>query len=203
MRFAAAFAVFLTCTVLVTSVDALTVRPQTIVDLLEGSDKILTGRVAHVEDGIDDGLPYTEISIEVEESFGSDLSNYTFRRFGLLEPRRTPDGKMHHITSPEGMPHYTVGERVLLFMNRPAKYTGLTSTVGIFQGKFTFQPDGSLVNDVGNVGLFEGVSLEGEARAFTSLQDAGAGLSGVQLLEFVRQAIREDWVAKGVVHNAR
>lgn len=72
---------------------------------------------------------------------------------------------------------YRMGQDLLLLLNAPTPY-GLTSPVGIEQGRFRIQPDGRgglvALNGTGNARLFAG--LEGAAKQGIALTPAGASL---------------------------
>lgn len=72
---------------------------------------------------------------------------------------------------------YRKGQDLLLLLNAPTRY-GLTSPVGIEQGRFRIEPDGkggfTALNGTGNVRLFEGLS--GAARQGIALSPAGESL---------------------------
>jgi hypothetical protein len=63
---------------------------QNLADLIVQSERILTATVGDVSDGFtEQGVPYTEIELQVSESLkGGTTGEYTFRQFGLLKPRK-------------------------------------------------------------------------------------------------------------------
>ncbi len=130
---------------------------QNLNQLVAASASIISGEVVSVSDGFDDKQrPYTEVTIKVgQDAKGkhSQGSDFTFRQFGLLEPRVMDNGKVYLGVSPEGFANWVEGEHVIVFMN-PDFGGGLRSTVGLEQGKFTVN-NGKAVNEVGNYGLFE------------------------------------------------
>ena len=67
---------------------ATTVRPLNIVDLIDHSETIVAGRVEQVTDGFTPaGMPFTEVTIRVVDRFrGAEGETYTFRQFGLAGP---------------------------------------------------------------------------------------------------------------------
>src|SRR5262249_9836063 len=97
---------------------ALTLQKTQLVGPPPDAQEIVIANVQNVTDGIDDnGLPYTEITVSIEESLRGDRTGtYAFRQIGLLNPRLTDDGSMMMLAAPEGMPKYSVGERVMLFL---------------------------------------------------------------------------------------
>ena len=77
------------------------------------------------------------------------------------------DGKSHRVA---GMPTYVPGEDVILFLYKESEY-GLTSPVGMSQGKFNFVGDGEssasqmIVNSINNNGLLGGIDRQSFMRA--------------------------------------
>ncbi len=73
-------------------------RQQNLTRLITDAEQIVAGKVTRVTDGVTDrGLPYTEITIAVADSARGELRGgkpYTFRQFGLLEPRKMPNGRV-------------------------------------------------------------------------------------------------------------
>ena len=86
--------------------------------MIDVADVIVTGKVSKVTDGIENGIPFTEVTMKVDGSIKRDMaanSNYTFRQYGLLKARRMPDGRYLLPTKIEGMATWTVGEKVTTF----------------------------------------------------------------------------------------
>ena len=75
---------------------AATLKTQNLTQLISDSQSIIEGTVKTVTDGIDEnGLPYTEVTITVHTSAKGAVANdteYTFRQFGLIKPRKMEDG---------------------------------------------------------------------------------------------------------------
>jgi hypothetical protein len=180
---------------------ALSLVEKNVVDLLGESDAIAVGTVLKVADGIDDrGIPYTEVTLEVSKSIRGALPDtYTFRQFGLMKARPSADGKRLMMPAPEGFPRYASGEQVLLFLYPQAKQTGLRTTAGLTQGKFTLGP-GFAANGTDNVGLFRNVRLEpglvkeGDKRLLATQSGA---MNPDAFLKFLRRAVRGRWVESG------
>lgn len=193
--------IFAVCALAGSRAVALSLVEQDVVDLLRQSDAIVVGTVEKISDGIDDqGIPYTEVTLKVSESIRGTLpADYTFRQFGLLKPRPSADGKRLLMPAPEGLPRYASGERVLLFFYPQARKTGLRTTAGLIQGKFTLGP-GFAANGRGNVGLFRNVHLDpglvGEKDKRLLATDSGA-VNPDAFLSFVRRAVEERWVETG------
>lgn len=185
---------------------ATSMLPRTIVDLIRLSESILVGDVHTVRDGFDrDGVPYTEIGIDVDETLeGNVSSTYTFRQYGLLAPKELPDGRTHLGVSPDGWPHFSEGERVVLFLYSPAGQTGLRTTVGLFQGKLTVE-NGLAQNAMQNANLFRDVEvddgvLDVAERHLLDVRDGA--VDAAALVSFVRKAIDNQWIEAGVMRNA-
>ncbi len=83
---------------------------------------ILVGTVTRKTDDFHKGLPYTEITLDVGQSIkGNHSSSYTFRQFGLIEPKSTVDVRVNLMVTPVGWPVYA---KVMLFLHKPASETG-------------------------------------------------------------------------------
>src|SRR5262249_48888898 len=65
-----------------------------LVDLIRMSQTIVSGSVVSVTDGIDEkGIPYTQVTLNIDETFkGRQSGEYTFRQFGLTAPRSMGNG---------------------------------------------------------------------------------------------------------------
>src|SRR6185436_9054909 len=132
---------------------------QNLVDLIGLSELIVTGKVLTVTDGFQKGVPYTEVTVSIDEAIrGAPGHRYTFRQFGLMSPRTLPDGRVYLGVAPEGLPRYAVGDDVLLFLYKKASITGLQTTVGLYQGAFK-KTANLYENAVQNLGLMSGVSV--------------------------------------------
>jgi len=187
-------------------VSATSMLHRNIVDLIEISELIVTGTVVDISDGFENGVPYTEVTVNVEESLKGNVPDvYTFRQFGLLEPRSVGNGLRFVGVSPDGWPKFEVGEEVLLFLYKEAAKTRLRTTVGLFQGKFT-KVNRQYENAIRNRGLFQGVSAAqgllnpAEERM---LEAKGGPVQSGTLTSFVRKAVRGRWVEQKKVHSDR
>src|SRR5688572_24933631 len=87
----------LALTWLASPIQATTIRPMNIVDLIDNSETIVAGRVENVTDGFNaNGMPYTEITVGVHARMrGAQGSTDPDRQFGLAGPRSMPDGKVY------------------------------------------------------------------------------------------------------------
>ena len=182
-------------------------KEASIVELVGQSELILHGRVKELTDGIDElGIPYTQVTLRVAEAVkGQAGKEYTFRQFGLLKPRRMPDGRTNLMVTPSGWAKYALGEEAILFLNKPAAWTGLQTTSALGQGKFTVRVAGA-VNTVNNTGLFQGVTADptllGETDKRVLSTQKGA-VNAKAFLALVRQAVKGEWVEKGMMRHAK
>jgi len=186
---------------------AASVAQQNLVDLIEESNAIVVGTVKKVSDGFtDQGVPYTEVTLTVSESIlGAKADTYTFRQFGLMKPREI-GGRTYLGTTPEGWPNWSKREHVLVFMSTPARLTGLQTTVGLNQGKLQWT-DGRLMNAEKNVGMFQNMKitapdLSNEQKAMLNTQQ-GQAIDAQPFVALVRRAVKEDWIAKGVMRHEK
>jgi len=184
---------------------AMNVKKQNLVDLLTHTESIVVGTVVGKTDGFRDGLPYTEITLNVGQSLKGDHGmTYTFRQFGLIAPRKADDGRINLMVTPAGWPTYTVGERVMLFLHRPAARTGFQTTAGLAQGKFMLHQD-RIANSISNDALFSGVEFKKTLKpSFADLvNQAGGAYAAQEFIELVRTAVEEEWIENGVMTNAQ
>lgn len=181
-------------------------KEATIVDLLKQSELILRGRITKVTDGVDTrGIPYTEVTLQVAETIkGQAKGTYTFRQFGLLKPRSMGDGHVNLMVTPAAWSTYTQGEETILFLNKPAAWTGLQTTTGLGQGKFKVSL-GGVMNQVNNAGLFKSVDVDStllgdrEKRIMSTKKGA---VNAQGFVSLVKQAVDGKWVEKGRMRNA-
>lgn len=182
---------------------AKSVNKQNFMQLMTHSDSIVIGTVSKKTDGFEKGLPYTEMTIDIAQSVkGNHGETYTFRQFGLIEPRSMGDGRVNLMVTPAGWPTYARGEQVMLFLHKPASETGFQTTAGLTQGKFSIR-SGQIANGLGNDGLFAGVNIN--TPLTTELQDlvnqAGGAYQAEAFFALVRQAVEERWIENGVMTN--
>lgn len=186
------------------AVFAVSVKQQNLIDLIGQSDQIVVGTIKSVTDGFSsDGVPYTEITMNVREQIrGKKTETYTFRQFGLMEPRKI-NGRTYLGVTPEGWPHWSEKETVMLFMSGQARLTGLQTTVGLGQGKLRLQ-QGKLASETQNAGLFTGVQLKARGLNKTQtemLKTDGSPVDAASFIELVRRAVNENWIETGVMKN--
>ena len=185
-----------------TPVSATKLKPQNLTQLIQQSESILAGTVRSVTDGIDaNGVPYTEVTIAVGAKSKGKVKtgqDYTFRQFGLLKPRQFPDGRQLLAVSPEGFPRWAEGEYVIAFMYSPAARTGLQTTAGMAQGKFT-SINGQLANQFNNHRLFDGVAIDPSliSTREAAMLNAGGAVDTEVFMGLVGRAITEGWIENG------
>jgi hypothetical protein len=186
----------------VPAASAATLQKQNLTRLIADSQNIISGKVERVVDGVDEhGMPYTEVTIAVAvaaKGAARGGAEYTFRQFGLLKPRKMPNGKMLVAVTPEGFPRWGVGERVVAFLYKPASRTGLQTTTGLAQGKLRLL-DGRVRNEFNNEGLFDGVKiredlLTGKERAMLASKGA---VDAATFVGLVGRAVNERWIETG------
>jgi hypothetical protein len=176
-------------------------KKQNFAELLSHTDTIVIGTVSNKTDGFQQGLPYTELTIDVAQSIkGNHGRSYTFRQFGLIAPKRTGDGRVNLMVTPAGWPTYTKGEQVMLFLHEPASETGFQTTAGLTQGKFAVR-GGEIANGLGNDALFEGVRINAPLSAeLRNLVNQPHGAYRTQdFFALVRRAVDENWIENGVM----
>jgi hypothetical protein len=141
--------------------------PRNLDQLAERANTILRGTVisAHVEKHPElTNLDTVVVTLRVRETLKGDAQGtFTFRQY-IWDIRDRWDAA-----------GYRKGQDLLLVLNAPTRY-GLTSPVGIEQGRFRIRPDGKggllALNGTGNVHLFDGVaaSVAGKGVALTESQ---------------------------------
>lgn len=203
-RHALTSGVFVLAATALTPLHASQLVAQNLKQMIQEADVIVTGEVSKVTDGVENGLPFTEVTMKVNSSIKRELatnSNYSFRQYGLLKPRKLQDGRYLLAAKIEGMATWTVGEKVTTFMNKPASRTHMTTPVGMAQGKFTYS-GAQVANSFDNRGLFKGMSVDPgvlNAKEAAMLAKAAGSVEGEVLMNFVKRAVNEKWVEKGVM----
>ena len=193
-----------TAAILVTGLNvaqAKNMKKQNLLELMTHTDSILVGTVSAKNDGFQGGLPYTEITVDVGQSIkGSHGESYTFRQFGLIEPKTTGDGRVNLMVTPAGWPTYAKGEQVMLFLHKPASETGFQTTAGLTQGKFTIRGE-QIANGIGNDELFARMKIDRKLdRSQQDLVNQRSGAYAAQeFLSIVRTAVEENWIENGVM----
>lgn len=177
------------------------IKKQNLVELITHTDSIVIGTVSAKTDGFHQGLPYTEVTLDVGQSIkGSHGASYTFRQFGLIEPKSMGDGRVNLMVTPAGWPTYAKGEQVMLFLHKPAAATGFQTTAGLTQGKFTIR--GSRVaNGIGNDSLFTGIRINGKLTRTQKdlVNQSGGSYAAEDFFELIKTAVEENWIENGVM----
>jgi hypothetical protein len=179
------------------------IKKQNLLELMTHTDSIMVGTVSGITDGFHKGLPFTEISLDVGQSIKGDYgSTYTFRQFGLIEPKSMGDGRVNLMVTPAGWPTYVKGEQVMLFLHKPASETGFQTTSGLTQGKFTIKGS-QIANDIGNDGMFAGVKINGKMTATQQdlVNQPGGAYAAEAFLTLVKTAVENNWIENGVMTN--
>lgn len=184
--------------------EAASVLKRNLVDLIDLSDRIIVGKVLSLTDGFDaNNVPYTEVTLQVEENIrGNSGNTYTFRQFGLLAPREV-NGMTCLTVSPDGWPRYAADERVVVFLYQPGSITGFQTTVGLFQGKFTIA-GGQVRNVTDNLGLFDNINFEPGLLSESEEKAVGAVAGAVPenvFVPMVRRAVDDQWIEEGRMSN--
>lgn len=175
-----------------------------IVDLIADSEIIVSGAVKEVTDGFENGIPYSQVTIEVSETLRGQVGDeYTFRQFGLTQPRKMDNGKIYLGVTPDGWAKYEVGEDAMFFLYKPATLTGLRTTTGLGQGKVNFK-GGNAVSQFDNDGLFEkvvaDVGLNDKDKRMLATKKGSVNAEGFK--SFVRRALKGNWVEGGKLRHA-
>lgn len=186
--------------------DAASAMKKNLADLIIQSELILLGEVLDVSDGFThQGIPYTEITMDVAESIkGVDTPVYRFRQFGLVEAGTRAGGQDYLGSSPQGFPRWSQGETVLVFLHQPARHTGLQATVGLGQGKLN-EVDGRFERVSGIWSLFENLVVKvGDLSPdqIDMLRGEAQVVDASSLLALLRRAVDENWVETGVMRHA-
>jgi hypothetical protein len=177
-------------------------KPQNLTQLITDAQMIVAGKVVRVVDGITPkGLPYTEITLSVQYSVRGSLgggASYKFRQFGLVAPRKMPNGVMLLAVSPEGFPHWQEGEHVIAFLQKPAVKTGMQNTCGLAQGKLNVL-DGQVFNEFDNRGLFDGVKIDDAllSRNERAMLASKGPVDAATFVGLVGQAVSQNWITTG------
>ena len=173
------------------------------VNLVREAEAIVIASVEDVTDGFDEnGMPYTEVTLEITENIHGDLPpKYVFRQYGLTEKRLSADGTKIFMPAPTLFPRFTPGERTLLFLYKPASLTGLQTTVALAHGKFNIGGTRAY-NALGNEGVFQNIELANEINTpdhAAMLATMNGGVSAETFVTFVRRAVREQWIPRGLM----
>ena len=180
-------------------------KKQNLTELMTHTDSILVGTVSKKTDGFQKGLPYTEITLDVAQSVkGTHGSSYTFRQFGLIEPKSMGNGRVNLMVTPAGWPTYSKGEQVILFLHKPASETGFQTTAGLTQGKFMISGN-DVANDINNESLFAGVKINSKLNPAQQdlIKQTGGAYKTDNFVSLVKTAVEEKWIETGVMTNEK
>ena len=180
-------------------------KKQNLMELMTHTDSILVGTVSKKTDGFQKGLPYTEITVDVAQSVkGNHGSSYTFRQFGLIEPKSMGNGHVNLMVTPAGWPIYNKGEQVMLFLHKPASETGFQTTAGLTQGKFMIR-DNKVANDINNDSLFAGVKINNKLNPAQQdlIKQPGGSYKTDDFVSLVKAAVDENWIENGVMTDEK
>jgi hypothetical protein len=175
---------------------------QNLTQLITESESIISGTVKEVYDGIDpDGIPFTQVTITVQSVAKGNIvekQDYTFRQFGLLEPRTMQNGHKLLAVAPEGFARWHEGETVVAFMYKPASRTGLQTTAGMAQGKLNLV-NGKLINEFNNAGLFDGVEVDDSLLTDEqqNMMTTPGAVDAQAFMDLVSRAVAEGWIENG------
>jgi hypothetical protein len=180
---------------------AKSIQKQNFLDLMNHTDSIVIGTVLKRTDGFHKGFPYTEITLDIGQSIKGDHGKtYSFRQFGLIEPRAMGDGRVNLMVTPAGWPVYAKGEQVMLFLHKPASETGFQTTAGLTQGKFTIRGD-RVANGIENEALFDGMKISGKLSPAQRdlVNQPGGAYAAEAFFSLVKTAVEENWIENGVM----
>ena len=160
---------------------ATTVRQVSLPQMIRAADRIFVGKVVAVESRRDEhGLPATYVTFAVTETIkGPPGKQVTIKQIG---------GRPGTLPAIPGLPTYTVGEVVLLFLHRDSQY-GFTSPVGLHQGKWKVveTTPGKKFLEANLHGSFAGQGRSGAIYGANSYAERSSGhkaASGKQLLNY-------------------
>lgn len=184
-----------------------TVLHRNVVDMIELSELIIVGTVSEVTDGFDqNGVPYTEITVNVKETIrGNQGATYTFRQFGLLAPRDMGNGKINLNTTLDGWPSFKTDQEVTLFLYQAGAITGFRTTVGLLQGKFDSRGE-MLSNAINNRGLFDNMEIDTQLLSAAEqklIASTEGPMNRETFVDFVRKVVAQNWIETGKVSNAK
>jgi hypothetical protein len=179
---------------------------ENLADLIAQSELILLATVDRVSDGVTaQDVPFTEITLEVSETLKGAVGNrYRFRQFGLQQPQTAAGRPYHPALKLTGVPRWNSGEIVLVFLQQPARHTGLRSTVGLSRGKLT-EVGGRFETPYGLAGLFDNLVIEADGLTPDQIEMLNGSMRAVNtapLLALVRRAVSESWIETGLMHHA-
>lgn len=180
---------------------AKSIQKQNLFELMTHSESIVVGTVTDKSDGFQNGLPFTEVTVAIGQSIKGNLGReYTFRQFGLIEPKAMGNGRVNLMVTPAGWPTYAKGESVMLFLHAPASETGFQTTAGLDQGKFSIR-SGRIANSLDNGFLFDRVSFGSKLTPDQRdlVNQPGGAYAAEEFISLVRTIVKEQWIENGVM----
>lgn len=182
MRLAVIVAALAVVAAIAPATSASRVRPVNLEEMTDRAGRIVQGDCTAVE-------------IVHDPELGADVSRVTLRVERSLKGDAGETLTFHMLAEATGLPRFVPGERVILFLYGESE-SGLTSPVGLGQGKFTIVEDKQggevALNGLGNDTLFQRLSADaltrmGEQAAQWQERD---GMPPSVLLEFVESLAR-------------
>ena len=163
------------------------VRTMTLEEMVQRAGKIVSGRctAVNVVKDAERGIPVTELTFQVHRSLKGPATD-------TLVIRQPGDATRPGLL---GLPQFRAGEEVLLLLYGESS-SGLTSPVGLGQGKFTVITDKQgkrwAVNAFGNRNLLSEDGSNGNPpHRNTAAKAPGPGIAEAVLLEKIRLQLRE------------
>jgi len=173
---------------------ATSMKPMNLAHITGKARQIVVGTVASVKPGKLGSLPYVEIEVKVSETLRG-MAQPTLK-FKQLDTGRVldPENGRRYLGALPGMPHYVVGEQVLLFLGAPTS-NSFRTTIGLQQGKLTLSA-GNAANEMNNRGLFRNVSAGSaplDVKEQSMLATSQGMVNATTLIGLVRRAVAGKW----------
>ena len=163
----------------------------TLEEMTERAGRIFSGQCTEVRvvEQPGRGMPVTEVTFRVDRTLkGGPGGALTIRQPGVAGGTERGVGIL-------GLPRFRPGEEVILFLYGESA-SGLTSPVGLGQGKFTVVTDKDglrwAVNDYGNRNLFRETPDAPGERPVAAADRGPRGIPADDLLESVRTLLRPE-----------
>ena len=153
-------------------------------ELIGGSDRVVLATVLSTKPAAaTTGTPPAMVTkVRVEETFsGTPVKEYEFRQLGRLGPGKA-------VSLYPGLPRFTDGERVVLFLPKPSAQ-GFSSPVALGQGTFRVQGvsgDGIVTNESRNRTLFRNLKTTQMTRLTRGFQKPESTLKVSELKVLVQ-----------------
>ncbi len=164
----------------------------TLEEMTERAGRIFSGHCTSVRvvEQPGRGMPVTEVTFRVDRTLkGRPGGTLTIRQPGGQSVAGERSARIL------GLPRFRPGEEVILFLYGESA-SGLTSPVGLGQGKFTVYTDKEglrwAVNEYGNRNLFRETPEEPGQRPGTAAERGPRGIKADDLLEGIRTLLRAE-----------